>query len=90
MTRMTVKCLIGMAIFLSSGMAIAEEGVPSMRDTVSLNGVEFAFRLCPPGDFLMGSSEDARSLYENGFIPQHRVRLTRAFWMQETEVTQAQ
>ncbi len=58
------------------------------RKTVTVNGVEFAFRWCPPGTFTMGSpnSEDDRSDDEE----QHQVMLTNGFWMLETEVTQKQ
>ncbi|MBR6435520.1 MAG: SUMF1/EgtB/PvdO family nonheme iron enzyme, partial [Thermoguttaceae bacterium] len=50
------------------------------RKTVDINNVEFAFRWCPAGKFMMGS------------IPaqQHSVILTQGFWMMETEVTQKQ
>ena len=53
-----------------------------------INGVEFAFRWCPPGTFMMGSpaGESQRGNNEN----QHRVTLTKGFWMLETEVTQKQ
>ncbi|HEY8022369.1 MAG TPA: formylglycine-generating enzyme family protein [Thermoanaerobaculia bacterium] len=51
-------------------------------------GLGMRFRYVPPGSFLMGSppEEPAR----NAFEEQHRVTLTRAVWMGETEVTQAQ
>ena len=53
-----------------------------------INGVEFAFRWCPAGAFTMGSpkSEDGRDNDET----QHKVTLTKGFWMLETEVTQKQ
>ncbi|MBR5711010.1 MAG: SUMF1/EgtB/PvdO family nonheme iron enzyme [Thermoguttaceae bacterium] len=50
------------------------------RKTVILNDVEYAFRWCPPGAFMMG--------YENK--EQHQVTLTKGFWMMETQVTQKQ
>ena len=58
------------------------------RAVVIINGVEFAFRWCPAGTFTMGSltSEDGRYDDET----QHRVTLTKGFWMLETEVTQKQ
>lgn len=45
-------------------------------------------RWCPPGEFVMGSpeSEPGRDHDET----QHTVRLTRGFWLGETEVTQGQ
>ena len=58
------------------------------RKTVTVNDVEFAFRWCPPGTFIMGSpkSEDGRDDNEK----QHRVTLTNGFWMLETQVTKKQ
>ncbi len=40
--------------------------------------------LCPPGEFVMGSTRDADER------PMHTVRITRPFWLGETEVTRAQ
>ena len=57
------------------------------RKVVTISGVEFAFRWCPAGWFLMGSSN------EKGREPdeeQYYVMLTKGFWMMETEVTQKQ
>ncbi|MBQ7188364.1 MAG: protein kinase [Kiritimatiellae bacterium] len=51
-------------------------------------GVEMRFRWCPPGTFMMGTpeSEYVRCNDET----QHRVTLTKGFWMGETEMTQRQ
>jgi len=38
----------------------------------------------------MGSPPGTESQYGDGFVKQHRVELNRGFWMQKTEVTQAQ
>ncbi len=57
--------------------------------TVDLGGgVKMEFAWIPPGEFLMGSlgSETSRSDDET----QHRVTLSKGFWMGKTEVTQAQ
>ncbi|MDO4576454.1 MAG: SUMF1/EgtB/PvdO family nonheme iron enzyme [Planctomycetia bacterium] len=56
------------------------------RMVKTINGVEYAFRWCPAGSFMMGSpsSETGRKDDET----QHRVTLTKGFWMLETEVTQ--
>ena len=53
-----------------------------------INGVEFAFRWCPAGTFIMGSPT-SESRHGDGEM-QHRVTLTKGFWMMETEVTQKQ
>jgi formylglycine-generating enzyme required for sulfatase activity len=49
-------------------------------------GIEMVW--CPPGEFLMGSPEDEAD--RNDDEMQHRVRLTRGFWMAKTETTQGQ
>jgi formylglycine-generating enzyme required for sulfatase activity len=49
-------------------------------------GIEMVW--CPPGEFLMGSPEDEAGRSEDE--TQHRVTLTRGFWMAKTETTQGQ
>ncbi len=55
---------------------------------VTVGSLKMKFAWCPPGTFLMGSpaSEPERSDDET----QHRVTLTRGFWMGVTPVTQAE
>ncbi|MEZ6091671.1 MAG: SUMF1/EgtB/PvdO family nonheme iron enzyme [Pirellulaceae bacterium] len=60
------------------------------RRVITVNDVPLSFRWCPPGEFLMGSPEDKRSQYGDAHVTQHRVKISRGFWLQETEVTQAQ
>lgn len=65
---------------------LAASGQPwKVRDRAT--GIELVLVL--PGEFLMGSpaSEPGRNADEG---PQHRVRLTKAFYLGATEVTQAQ
>jgi len=52
-------------------------------------GVGFRFRWIPPGEFLMGSSEDEKGRWDDEG-PQHEVKLTQGYWMLETPVTQEQ
>ena len=59
----------------------APNGETRMVKTV--DGVEYAFRWCPPGKFKMGRP------FSKLESPQHEVTLTNGFWMLETEVTQA-
>ena len=66
----------------------SSEPKPGDRKVEIVNGVEFAFRWCPPGTFLMGSPTSESGLYDNE--KQHQVILTKGFWMLETEVTQKQ
>jgi len=57
------------------------------RMVLTIKDVEYAFRWCPAGTFMMGSpaSEPNRNNNET----QHQVTLSRGFWVLETEVTQA-
>ena len=64
--------------------ALPEAGT---RKSFIFNGVEFAFRYCPPGNFTMGGGESGDSLT---FIPRRNVTLTRGFWTLENPVTQGQ
>ena len=55
----------------------------------TLNEATFVWRWIPPGTFLMGSPEDEPGRYgDEG--PQHRVTISRGFWLGEAPVTQAQ
>ncbi len=68
---------------LSAGFEGTEAG-----DLWSENSLKMAFRWCPAGAFLMGSPEDER-LRGSGEL-QHRVGLTRGFWLGQYEVTQSE
>jgi len=70
------------------------------------NSIGMKFVLIPPGEFMMGSTEEevlqlaqegkrdnASRIYMKDLLsetPQHRVQITRPFWLGITEVTQAQ
>ena len=56
-------------------------------DVTITNSIGMKLTLIPPGEFKMGSSEDEASF---GASPQHYVRLTKPFYLAETEVTQKQ
>lgn len=65
---------------------LPEEGASAgERAIITINNVEYAFRWCPPGTFMMGSPEDEEGRDDNE--REHRVTLTKGFWMMETEVT---
>jgi formylglycine-generating enzyme required for sulfatase activity len=53
-----------------------------------IKNIDFAFRWCPAGTFIMGSplTEKRRNPEEI----QHRVTLSKGFWMGETPITQKQ
>ena len=65
-----------------------EERLPGDRKVVTINGVEFAFRWCPAGEFMMGSSEVDVGRFANEKL--HRVVLKEGFWIMETEVSHCQ
>ena len=62
---------------------------PGTRKSFIFNGVEFAFRYCPPGTFAMGAPEEERDAWDY-LSPRCQVTLTRGFWLAETPTTQAQ
>ncbi|MBQ2621988.1 MAG: formylglycine-generating enzyme family protein [Thermoguttaceae bacterium] len=77
-----------MAVSFFAPVCLAGDEILAGKRLVKvINGVEFAFRWCPAGTFMMGApmSETGRSDEK-----QHKVTLTKGFWMLETEVTQKQ
>ena len=70
-----ISPLIGSLINLASPAATAAPAVPA------------GMRLIPAGEFRMGSTEDRAWAEER---PAHRVRLSHAYLIDETEVTNAQ
>lgn len=61
-------------------------GKTGERKVLSINDVEYAFRYCPAGTFMMGSPQSETEHHDNEI--HHQVTLTHGFWMLETEVTQ--
>ena len=58
------------------------------RATLTIDGVEFAFRYCPPGSLTAGSPDDEPlRLGNENFLT---FAIDEGFWLMETEVTQAQ
>jgi formylglycine-generating enzyme required for sulfatase activity len=52
----------------------------------TLKDVKWRFHWCPAGTFIMGSPESEKGRRDDE--TQHKVTLTKGFWMGETEVTQ--
>ncbi|MCU0962659.1 MAG: bifunctional serine/threonine-protein kinase/formylglycine-generating enzyme family protein [Pirellulaceae bacterium] len=78
-------------------------GLPLRREVSLREGITLTLVLIPPGEFLMGAPQDEidrlvksrgdESPWRKGFPregPQHLVRITRAFYLGEFEVTQQQ
>jgi len=74
-------CLLFLPVLVASDDHKAGE-----RLVLKIEGVEYAFRWCPVGTFTMGSPSDELGRFERE--TQHRVTLSRGFWMLETEVAQ--
>ncbi len=53
------------------------------------NSIGTQLRLIPPGEFMMGSPESEQGRFDNEG-PQHRVRITRSFYLGVYPVTQSQ
>ncbi len=53
------------------------------------NSIGMTFKLIPPGEFMMGSSDDDSGARDDE-KPQHQVRITRPFYLGATEVTVGQ
>ena len=95
--KLFFSCLICFTLSLASGYGqapIAEQNRKAgERMVLKIQDIEYAFRWCPPGTFMMGptSEERRRHFNETGKYlveTQYRVTLSRGFWILETEVTQ--
>ena len=65
-----------------------EKSLPAGQRLVhTADGIQYAFRWCPSGTFMMGSPSSEYG-HDSG-EKQHQVTLTKGFWMLETQVTQA-
>jgi len=64
------------------------DGSDLLSGEIFANSLGMTFRLIPAGTFTMGSPEDEPSRGETE--TQHQVTLTKAYYMQTTEVTQGQ
>ncbi len=78
---------------LSNGMyhsqraGYVNDGVlAGVTQTFHVKRVNFVFRWCPPGSFIMGSPNDEKGRGSDECL--HNVVLTEGFWMLESQVTQ--
>ncbi len=62
----------------------------SPTENVYINSLGMTFNLLPAGSFLMGRTNSEPGVANLAEQPQHQVTLTKSFYMQTTEVTQAQ
>ena len=61
---------------------------PSSQESIT-NSIGMTLKLIPAGEFMMGSPDNDKDA-ENDEKPQHRVRISRPFYLGVYEVTQAQ
>lgn len=83
-----VQIIHGMLMLAILAAPVAAETTPLPRDQPITNNTGMKFVRIPPGEYLRGSptDENAREADEH----QHKVRLTRPFYLGVTEVTQKQ
>jgi len=75
-------------VVITVACAKAEEATPAAANVIT-NSIGMKLTLIPAGEFMMGSPDSdskARSIEK----PQHRVRITKPFYLGVTEVTQGQ
>ena len=75
------------ALLLGSVVPLASTAAAPVHNATPTLKAPTGMRLIPAGEFQMGSTEDRAWAEEQ---PAHRVRLTRPYWLDETEVTNAQ
>ena len=92
MRHIAIAVLSSSPLLFGAGPAISQQTepkvVPSALPRLVKNDVGMQFVLVPKGDFLMGSPISERDRQDDE--KQHRVRISNAFYLQSTEVTQKQ
>ena len=84
-------CRHAFVMFLIAAVAISAGAAQNEAKPASeiVNSVGMTLRYVPPGDFTMGSTCDAK-LANPDEMPQRVVRITKGFYMGQTEVTSRQ
>jgi len=87
MRYFVIGCIV---LFTTAGSAFSATKEPPTELTVDLGkGVKLELVLIPAGEFLMGSPESDKDAM-SWEIPQHRVRITKPFYLGKYLVTQEQ
>lgn len=68
---------------------VAEASAPAHANREAVNSIGMKLALIPAGDFAMGSTV-REFAYRFGEQSQHRVRITKPFWLGRYDVTQAE
>ena len=82
----SAPCALGQDSVDLSQWSESSSRAAGTRRTLTIGGAEYVFRWIPAGEFEMGSPTTENGRFNVETL--HRVRLTRGFWMLETEVTQ--
>lgn len=82
----TARVVKGNLHTLHDRWAVGADGELGLFLDLTMNGVTQRFRWMEPGNFLMGSPAGTENADE---LPQHRVVLTRGFWLADSPCTQA-
>jgi formylglycine-generating enzyme required for sulfatase activity len=89
MMKKTLSVFLVCLLYLLSptqSAALEEDRKAGECMTLTINDVEYAFRWCPAGTFMMGSPLGETGRDDDETL--HRVTLSKGFWMLETQVTQ--
>ena len=81
-----IACSVPFFLFGSDTEPFMDGTTPSESRTLRVKGIDYVFRWCPAGEFTMGSPKSEEGRFDNEV--QHKVTLTRGFWILECEVTQ--
>ena len=80
----------GQAVATAETVELPADAKPGHVVEIMLpDGVPMKFCYCPPGDFMMGLPQTKKEK-EQGIGGQVAVRITKGFWLAQTEFTQAQ
>lgn len=78
----------GTCVALAFALLVSCASAPSNFRTIQVGDAHFVFVRIPAGTFTMGETKEEGDPFFDR--PEHKVTLSKAFWMQTTEVTQAQ
>src|SRR5688500_11524285 len=89
---MICRILCAVALLLPGCTPTAEPQPAEPQPTIT-NSIGMKLKLIPAGEFIMGSPESElgdKDVHNENESPQHRVRITKPFYLGVTEVTQGQ